>query len=152
MGGVPGGAEGGLIVPSVVVDTNVFTASLGGRRSSLEALYAKHTAGQRIAVAPQTVAEAKYGALVAGWGSRRMGKLQQRISEVATLDVDAETIEKVAELRNQCRLIGHALHQRVDNADLWIAAAAVRWSLPLVAHDAVFIGCPELDLRTELAD
>ena len=48
-------------------------------------------------------------------------------------------------------MIGHALHQRHHNADLWIAAAAVRWSLPLVAHDAVFIDCPGLDLRTELA-
>jgi predicted nucleic acid-binding protein len=48
-------------------------------------------------------------------------------------------------------LSGHALHQAVHNADLWIAAAAIRWQLPLVAHDAVFIGCPGLDLRTELA-
>lgn len=41
--------------------------------------------------------------------------------------------------------------QTHHNADLWIAAAALRWSIPLVAHDAVFIGCPGLDLRTELA-
>jgi hypothetical protein len=31
------------------------------------------------------------------------------------------------------------------------AAAAVRWSLPPVADDAVFIGCSGLDLRTELS-
>ena len=65
--------------------------------------------------------------------------------------VDDETIEHVEQLRNQCRVIGHALHQRRHNADLWIAAAAVRWSIPLVAHDGVFVGCPGLDLRTELA-
>jgi predicted nucleic acid-binding protein len=45
---------------------------------------------------------------------------------------------------------GHALHQGNHNADLWIAAAAIRWDLPLAAHDAVFIDCPGLDLRTEL--
>ena len=132
------------------MDTNVFTASLRGTRSPLEALYAKHTAGRRIVVAPQTVAEARYGALVAGWGQRRLRELAHSMSEVAVVDVDGATIEIVARLRNDCRLIGHALHQRLHNADLWIAAAAIRWSLPLVAHDAVFIGCPGLDLRTEL--
>jgi hypothetical protein len=34
---------------------------------------------------------------------------------------------------------------------MWIAAIAVPWQLPLVAHDAVFIGCPGIDLRTELS-
>jgi predicted nucleic acid-binding protein len=47
-------------------------------------------------------------------------------------------------------LTGHALHQRGHNTDLWIAAAAIHWGVPLVAHDAVLIGCPGLDLRTEL--
>jgi len=138
------------VTSSVVVDTNVFTASLRGSRSPLEAAYAKHTAGRRIVVTPQTLAEARYGALVAGWGPRRLESLARAIREVAVLEVDAETIEAVAQLRNQCRRLGHSLHQRVHNADLWIAAAAVRWALPLVAHDAVFIGCPGLELRTEL--
>ena len=136
---------------SVLVDTNVFTASLRGTLSPLEARYAKHTVGQSIVVTPQTVAEARYGALVAGWGSRRRGDLERSIGAVAVLPVDNETIERVARLRNECRLIGHALHQRLHNADLWIAASAVRWTLPLVAHDAVFFGCPGVDLRTELA-
>ena len=136
---------------SVLVDTNVFTASLRGTLSPLEVLYAKHTVGQRIVITPQTVAEARYGALMAGWGPRRLGELERSIRAVAVLPVDNETIERVAQLRNACRLIGHALHQRTHNADLWVAAAALRWSLPLVAHDAVFIGCPGVDLRTELA-
>jgi len=44
-----------------------------------------------------------------------------------------------------------ALHQSDHNADLWIAATAIRWSVPLVAHDAVFTGCPKVRLLTELA-
>ena len=36
------------------------------------------------------------------------------------------------------------------NADLWIAATAIRWRIPLVAHDAIFDGCPGLDSSTEL--
>ena len=30
------------------------------------------------------------------------------------------------------------------------AAAAIRRGVPLVAHDAAFIGCPGLELRTQL--
>lgn len=132
----------------VVVDTNVFTAWLGGSRSPLALQYTKHLVGQQFAVSPQTVAEARYGALKAGWGPKRLREVEQMTSRVGVLDVDGETTEAVAQLRNQCRLIGHALHQRLHNADLWIAAAAIRWNLPLVAHDAVFISCPGLDLRT----
>jgi predicted nucleic acid-binding protein len=134
---------------TVVVDTNVFTAPLRKGRP-LEGLYTKHTVGRQIAVAPQTVAETRYGALIAGWGTRRLSELERLVGVVRLLPVDEETIERVAQLRNDCRLIGHALHQRLHNADLWIAAAAIRWGIPLVAHDAVFVGCPGLDLRIEL--
>ena len=134
---------------SVVVDTNVFTAGLRMDRA-LEAQYAKHVVGRRVAVAPQTVAEARYGALSASWGSRRRGELDHAIARARLLPVDGELIDTVVSVRNECRMKGHALHQGNHNADLWIAAAAIRWSLPLVAHDAVLIGCPGLDLRTEL--
>ena len=78
-----------------------FTARVR-RDSGLASQYAKHLAGELIAIAPYTMAEARYGALKSGWGPRR------------------------------------------------IAAAAVRWSNPLVAHDGVFISCPVLELRSEL--
>jgi predicted nucleic acid-binding protein len=137
------------VTGSVVIDTNVFTARLR-HDSGLASQYAKHLAGELIAVAPQTVAEARYGALKSGWGPRRITELRTMTVDVTVLPVDAETVERVAQLRNECRRIGHALYQRRHNADLWIAAAAVRWSIPLVAHDAVFFGCPGLELRTEL--
>jgi predicted nucleic acid-binding protein len=134
---------------SVLLDTNVFTARLRDK-SPLASAYARHLFGQRLLVTPQTLAEARYGALKASWGRVRLERLAQLTARTRLLPVDGETIEAVAQLRNQCRSIGHGLHQRVHNADLWIAAAAIRWGLPLVAHDAVFIGCPGLDLRTEL--
>jgi predicted nucleic acid-binding protein len=137
------------VTGSVVLDTNVFTARLR-RDPGMAAQYAKHLVGKLIAVAPQTVAEARYGALKSGWGPRRISELATIVADVTVLSVDAETVEQVAQLRNECRRAGHALHQPIHNADLWIAAAAIRWSLPLIAHDAVFSGCPRLDLRAEL--
>lgn len=133
----------------VVLDTNVFTARLRKDRP-LELQYTKHTMGRRVAVAPQTIAEARYGALKANWGPRRLRELASAIARVRMLPVDFDLVDTVVELRNQCRLLGHALHQSGHNADLWIAAAAIHWGLPLVAHDAVFIACPGLDLRTEI--
>ena len=100
-------------------------------------------------MAPQTVAEARYGALSAGWGTTRLERLSRLIARARVLPVDIDTIETVAQLRNDCREIGHGLHQRNHNADLWIAATAIRWSIPLVAHDSIFTGCPRLELRTE---
>lgn len=147
MADVRGGA--GAVTGTVLVDTNVFTARLR-ERSLLATRYAKHLFGQRIALAPQTVAEARYGALNANWGSARQQRLARLVARARILPVDIDTIEAVAELRNQCRMIGHPLHQSNHNADLWIAATAIRWSIPLVAHDAVFNGAPGVQLLTEL--
>jgi hypothetical protein len=135
---------------TVLVDTNVFTARLRPR-SPLNVQYAKHLVGQRLAVAPQTVAEARYGSLKAGWGAHRLAELDRLVRRARTLPVDIETIDRVARLRNECRLAGHPLHQKQHNSDLWVAATAIRWGIPLVAHDGVFLDCPGLDLRTEIS-
>jgi hypothetical protein len=56
-----------MSVTTVLLDTNVFTAWLRPR-SNLLPMYGKHVFGQRIAIAQQTVAEVRYGAVAAGWG------------------------------------------------------------------------------------
>lgn len=56
---------------TVLLDTNVLTSRLRPR-SALLPLDGKHVFGRRIAVAQQTVAEVRYGALAAGWGERRL--------------------------------------------------------------------------------
>ncbi len=133
----------------VLLDTNVFTAQLS-RRSPLVGIYAQHLVGARIVVTPQTVAEARYGALRAGWGSPRLTDLERLIHRAGVLPVDDETVWSFARLRADCHRVGHPLHQKEHMGDLWIAAAALRWDLPLVAHDRVFVGCPGLTLRSEL--
>jgi predicted nucleic acid-binding protein len=71
----------------VVVDTNVFTAWLRGSGSPLALQYANQLVGQQVAVSPQTVAEARYGALKAGWGPRRLREVEQMTNRVRVLDV-----------------------------------------------------------------
>lgn len=47
-----------------------------------------------------------------------------------------------------CQRAGHALSQREDDADRWIAATAIRLGLPLVSNDGVFENTPGLRLET----
>jgi hypothetical protein len=94
MGDVRGGA--GAVTGTVLVDTNVFTARLR-ERSPLATRYAKHLFGQRIALAPQTVAEARYGALNANWGPARQEQLARLVARARILPIDIDTIEAVAE-------------------------------------------------------
>jgi predicted nucleic acid-binding protein len=76
---------------TVLVDTNVFTAPLRDNHP-LQDQYRKHTFGRRIAVAAQTVAEARYRALVGGWGARRLNELARLTTGVSVVPVDDETM------------------------------------------------------------
>lgn len=113
-------------------------------------IYGKHVFGRRIAIAQQTVAEVRYGAIAAGWADRRLAAVERLLRRSRVLPVDDEATWVYARLRHQCRTLGHPLHQKQHVGDLWIAATAIRWQLPLVAHDAIFLYCPGLDLLTEL--
>ena len=72
---------------TVLVDTNVFTAPMRADRP-LQPHYRKHTFGRRLAVAPQTVAEANHGALMSGWGARRQSELARLIAGVRVVPID----------------------------------------------------------------
>ena len=140
-----------MTVATVLLDTNVFSAWLSPH-STLTALYDKHVVGRRIAIAQQTVAEIRYGAIAAGWGQRRLETVERLLHRSRILTVDDETTWAYARLRLQCRTLGHPLHQKQHGGDLWIAATAVRWQIPLVAHDSVFLNCPDIGLITEVPD
>ena len=134
---------------AVVVDTGVFSAPLSRRRLTITGLYDVHLAGQLLVLASQTVAEMRYGALVAGWGQSRLAELERRIELARVAVIDDAMIWTHARLRLDCRQMGHALADASHAADLWVAATAAHFSLPLVTHDTVFIGAPGLVVITE---
>jgi predicted nucleic acid-binding protein len=84
---------------TVLVDPNVFTVRLR-ERSPLATSYAKHLFGQRIALAPQSVAEARYGVLSAGWGPARTERLSRLIARARILPVDIPALELRTELQS----------------------------------------------------
>ncbi|MDA8285747.1 MAG: hypothetical protein M0Z42_21150 [Actinomycetota bacterium] len=52
-----------------------------------------------------------------------------------------------ARLRVECERAGHALSQRVHDADRRVTATAIRLGIPLVPNDAVFRDAPGLVLE-----
>ncbi len=109
----------------IVVDTGVFSASVSRRRRQrFESLVAS-IAGNQVFLAAVTVAELRYGALVAGWGAPRRERLEQVIETTTVVPVTDRLLTTAAELRFACRQAGHALHDRAHANDLWVAASAV---------------------------
>ena len=80
---------------AICADTGVFTATLRVG-SALEARYRRHLTGRRLVIATQVVAEARYGALRAGWGVRRSADLERLLRTALVLAPDDETASTFA--------------------------------------------------------
>jgi tRNA(fMet)-specific endonuclease VapC len=135
----------------VVVDTSVFGADLLKVRAPLAASYQPFMVGRTVFISFVTVAELRYGARRADWGDSRLRRLDARIASVETVWPGPELTASYVELRDACARRGHALSQRVHEADRWIASTALWLGVPLVAHDSVFRKVPGLTLLTTLA-
>jgi len=108
----------------ILVDTGVFSASISRRRRARFEAHVGLMAGHQLFLAAVTVAEVRYGALVAGWGVHRRQRLEQSIAATTVVPVSDALLTAVAELRHACRQAGDALHEPVHANDL--AASAIR--------------------------
>ncbi|MGK2928272.1 MAG: PIN domain-containing protein [Acidimicrobiales bacterium] len=133
-----------------MVDTGVFGADLVPG-SELSDLYGPVLRGRPAFISFQTVSELRYGARRRGWGELRMRQLEARISQAEIVYPGPELIDSHVLLRVACAQAGHALADRVHDADRWIAATAIRLAVPLVSHDGVFQNAPGLDLESRLS-
>src|SRR5260370_40644776 len=92
---------------SVVVDTGVFAARLTPSGSLLAARHRPLLEGRPAVISFVTVAELGYGARLAGWGPRRLRRLD---CEIARAQIDCPRPHLVAaygELRTWCVRTGH---------------------------------------------
>ena len=126
----------------LVVDTGVFSASISVRRRPQFDDHVRRLVGQQLFLAATTVAELRYGALVAAWGDPRRARLEQSIAVTTVIPVSDALVSTVAELRFACRMVGHPLADRAHSADLWIAANALHLDAGLVTGDNIFANTP----------
>lgn len=131
----------------VVVDTMVISLLLDDRPKDLADRYRELIGSTPMLLAFQTLMELRYGALRAGWGELRRRRLEQRVSRLTVVQPDDATVNACAELRQRCRVAGHALADKLHDGDRWIAATAIRLELELVSDDNLFVGTPGLQLR-----
>jgi tRNA(fMet)-specific endonuclease VapC len=131
-------------VEAVLVDTDVFSYLMNG--SSYASLYLPHVEGKLIAVSFITVGELYFGAMRKGWGEARIADLKDRLRAVTIVPYDDSVCRVYAEIKAACEAKG----KTVGSNDLWIAACAIRHSIPLVSNNYKhFSEIPGLILRSE---
>ena len=114
----------------ILLDTNVFSYLMepGDPRGRP---YLRHVEGRTTALSFITVGELLFGAFWRGWGERRAAELERPLEAAFILPLDHETSLAYARLKSGLRRQGRV---SADN-DLWIAALAVRHSVPLVSNN-----------------
>jgi tRNA(fMet)-specific endonuclease VapC len=95
------------------------------------ALYRPHVAGKTPCISFITVGELLFGAARNVFGERRRADLNQGIRRATIVPYDLELCRVYGELRAQLEKAGRV----VAPNDLWIAASALRHSLPLISNN-----------------
>jgi predicted nucleic acid-binding protein len=130
----------------LVVDTGVFSAARSRRRRPSFEVHVASLSGNQLFLAAATVAELRYGALIAEWGSPRRDRLEAASAATTVVPVTDQYLTTVAQLRAACRHAGHPLADRTHSNDLWIAATAIHINAELVIADQIFSHVPRLAL------
>ncbi len=109
-------------------------------------IYRPKVEGKLVAVSFVTVGELLYGAYKANWGADKLGALQARLRSVVIIPYDMELCRVYGDLKARLSKIGKV----VACNDLWIAACAIRHSIPLISNNrGHFESIPDLILITE---
>jgi predicted nucleic acid-binding protein len=118
----------------VLLDTNVVSYLF--EQSPLGVYYECQRADRVCYVSCVTSEELYFGAEKRKWGNRKRGALDAFISEYIVLPADFDLSKITARLRAERERAG----RRLSNADAWIAATALDYSLALFTHDQDFEG------------
>lgn len=84
-----------------------------------------------LAISVITLAEARFGYLVAGWGAARIEREERRLTGFLQIPLDSRIVDEWAQLRVLSKQNGW----NVADNDLWIAATAAARGYALVTCD-----------------
>ncbi|OQX12011.1 MAG: twitching motility protein PilT [Desulfobacteraceae bacterium IS3] len=115
---------------TVLIDTDVVSFLFKGDSRANE--YAPFLKNRRLALSFMTVAELFQWAEIRNWGDSKISGLEKSLENYIVLPADIHTCRLWAEVRAYRRSVGRP----VSAQDAWIAAAALRYQIPLITHNA----------------
>jgi tRNA(fMet)-specific endonuclease VapC len=115
---------------SVLLDTDVFSY-LMKQDSERAKPYRPHVHEKITAVSFVTVGELLFGAYKKKWSSVELASLNKKLRSTLIVPYDRKVCETYGELKS--KLLD--THKVVADNDLWIAACAVRHSIPLISNN-----------------
>lgn len=122
----------------VLLDTNVVIPFFSGEKSVSQRL-----AKAEVCVSSTVLGELYFGARKSANVSANLSKIEQFAATVQVLSCDAVTARVYGQIKDQLRSKGRPIPEN----DIWIAAVALQYGLPLATRDDHF---KEIDgLRTE---
>jgi tRNA(fMet)-specific endonuclease VapC len=131
---------------AILLDTDVFSFLMKGT-DTRAAVYAPHVKGKTIALSFVTVGELFAWGERKGWGAKKFSDLEQRIKTAVVVPYDLDLCRQFGQIKAEMMNAGRP----VPSNDLWIAACALRHSIPLVTHNAKhFANIPGLKIITEV--
>ena len=122
----------------VILDTDVFSV-LTERRPGAEKIAAVIGDAETL-LAFASVAELAYGAYLASWGAARVRRLEAAVASHGLLLPTDGLLRVWARLRVKARGVGHPLGHKVNSNDLWVAACAVHYQVPLLTGNGRHFG------------
>lgn len=114
---------------AVLLDTDVFSYLMRPKDNRGDA-YRPHVKGKTVAVSFITVGELFYGAEKRKWSGKTLARLLEKLKAVVVVPYDEELCRAYARIRASL-----PVGVIVAANDLWIAASAIRHSIPLVSNN-----------------
>jgi tRNA(fMet)-specific endonuclease VapC len=111
---------------TLLLDTNIVSYLM--KESPTAKLYEPHLRDSRLAISFVTVGELYRWAIVRQWGTKRKLDLEEKLRNYLVIPFDIELCKKWAEVKSIAGLT-------TSDSDAWIAATALRHSVPLVTHN-----------------
>jgi len=135
----------------VILDTDVWSKLFAARRDVAPEVstWRRLLTGRPVLIAAQTRGELEFGALKGGWGPDRVAAYRSILDRYPVLCPTREIIVAWAELRAECRQIGHSLHEKIHMGDAWVAATARALRIPLLSADGIYRDAPGVELLGE---